>query len=497
VNRRDFLRLAGPAAAGGLLVGSAILVADPEDRDTTSATGPGETAGTGGQRTPSTSETGENGPVTRHGISFDRTVGAVEDLGMDPSGETPVDEAVMDFLSREGELLELRPGTYTFEEDHAVDRVDRLGIVGLGQRRRDVVFRTPAEDGRFFIDVQKGGRGFLLENVTFHNGDGSGAIGNRFKIEDGLQVRNVEHTGFNPTDGNGGVDNLDPQVIDPDGRAVVDGLVRRGPTHIVSHGHLDGNSNEGVMWLGPKHEGELLIRNTHIANTGTNAIYARAATGTITVEGCTFVNNNQASIRIGGSGATVRDTDFVVDTDSAHPDNRGEYINPNGLVWETGDRGDVGGLVENCTFTYRSAPEKTKAALWADGSAGAFTVRGCRFEIGTPGVVAVRVDDPRDPRLGTTADRPWGVTVSDTVVEGPQPATGPLIWVTGRPETTVENVRLVAAGGPPAVRFIRSSESSFRNVSVSGAENWLNATPPDGLTLENVQVDDRPGPDSA
>lgn len=477
MNRRRYLKLFGATAVAGALAGCG--------QDTPTESPPTETS-TGPDKTPSGESTTEkkSGP---YGFDFDTVLDAVDDLGMDPSGEKPIDGAFSRFLKRKSTLLEFPPGRYRFENHHRVEKANTLGIRGTGRNRQEVVFTTSSKKGRKFVAIESGGSGFLLANVTFDHGRGAGSIGNVLRLDDNLRVQNVEHIGFNPTQHNGAVDNLSPQILSKDGTAIVDTFVRTGPTDIVSHGHLDGNANEGSIWLGEDHVGKLVIRNSLFENTGTNAIYCSRAPGGVEVRNSRFVNNNQASLRIGGKGSLVKNCTFVVDPANAAKNNKGALINPNGIVWETGNLGLSGGSIEGCTFRYDSAPkDRILSAIWADGSAGAFDVRDCRFVINIPNVRAIRADSPKNPRLGNTAAKPWSVTMNNIVIEGNAP-TGPvpLIEITGRPNSVLSNCCLSVPDAEGVVKLIQSPGSSFQNVNVSGSGNWLVAKT-DQFVTENI-----------
>ncbi|WP_193362441.1 hypothetical protein [Halogranum rubrum] len=406
----------------------------------------------------------------RYGIQFGTVVNAVEDLGMDPNGNEPIDDALQQTMDDEDTLVEFPPGTYFLKNDHAEGSLNNWGIRGLGDKPSDVRFVSESGASQFLIRTG-GGNGILVENLTIDYGDDKeGSLGLLLKANDNLRVQDVEFAGFNPTSGNGAVDNLSPQIIDEGGTAIVDGLVRTGPTDITSHGHLGNDSNDGCVWLGEKHVGELIIRNSHIENTGTNAIYARRCTGDVKVENCLFKNNNQTSLRIGGSGCYVKGCDFVVDATETPDENGGELINPHGIIWETGPRGDKGGYIENCNFVYRNAPSKTAAAVWVDGSAGGMAIRNSRFELGADDIAAVRIDDPTDPRLGDTGARPWGVELDGVSVTGSSSGSNPAIQVDNRNGSVVRNSCLQLTGNRDGIALRNSDNSTVEdtNVNVSG-----------------------------
>jgi hypothetical protein len=258
-------------------------------------------------------------------------------------------------------------------------------------------------------------------------------------------------------------------VLSADGTAIVDGFVRTGATDIRPHRHLDGPANApGIMWLGKKHKGTLVVRNSRLENAGENGIYASAPTGDIRIENSVFKNNNQAALRMGGAGSYIKNSTFVVDTNDS--ENENGLINPHAVIWETDKRGETGGYIEGCEFDYRNAPEKTAAAIWADGSAGEFTIRDTRIRLDTPEVAAIKLDDPTSSRLGNTSDRPWGVTLEKVSVTGTSSGPLPAIEVVNRPNTVVTNCCLQVSGDRNGIAIRDSADCRIEdtNIDVGG-----------------------------
>lgn len=457
MKRRELIKTIGTVVSTGVVTGCSEIF-EPES----TPSGPSD-------RTPQPTE-----HTTRDSFAFDTVLNAVDDLGMDPDGTEAIDETFGDAIA-DHTLIEFPRGEYRFDGQTTVDEVRNFGVRGTGANRNDVVFSTPATDGPFFLRIESG-RNVLFENVTFDIGPGPGSTGLVPIVEDGLVVRNVEFVGFTPTANNGAVDNLRPSITDPDGEGIVDTFVRTGPTDITTHGSEGDDHNAGCIFVGRRHEGTLYIRNSHIENTGTNTIYASRTPGNVRIESCEFRNNNQTTLRLGGEGSYVKDSLFVADTENAHPDNEGPYINPHGVIWETGDFGKTGGFIENCRFVWRSAPERASPIIWVDGSAGSMTIRNSRIESHVDGIQPVRYDSPRNPRLGVTADRPWAVTLTDTVVTGTASGEWAAVEITGRDGTAIRNSRVEMSGECRGIEARNSEDLRVVNtkVNVPGEELVLN-----------------------
>ena len=490
MDRRQYLKLAIATATVSVVAGCSELRREGPTTPTPTPVTPEEPT----TPTPATTTSErEPGPDTgdssvRYGISFDRVVNAVDDLGMDPTGTTPIDAALSGVLTN-GTLVEFPAGKYFLRDPVEMKYIARWGIRGLGDVPTDVRFVSTPGEGKQLVKTDDG-EGILVENVAFdYSETREGSLGLVLKVQDDLRVQDVHFVGFNPNVEEGGVVNLSPQALSPTGRAVVDGLVRTGPTDIRPHRHLPGPANEpGIVWLGKRHRGTLVVRNSHLENGGENGIYASRTSGKVHVEDSLFRNNNQASLRIGGSGSHVKNCRFVVDTDNAHPDNENEFINPHCILWETGQRGLSGGRIEGCSFVYTSVPKTPLVAIWADGSAGAFTIADTRFTIDVPGVQAIRVDDPRTPRLGKTAAKPWDVTLTNVLIEGSGSGVVPIVQIDGRPNSTLSNTCLSVSNVTSAVRLTNSPGSSLQNINVSGRGKWLSGRQSD-LVVQNVSYD--------
>ncbi|MFC7156570.1 right-handed parallel beta-helix repeat-containing protein [Halomarina halobia] len=360
----------------------------------------------------------------RHGITFDRVVNAVDDLGMDPNGNRPIDDA-LENAAESGTLIEFPPGEYRATREHAYFQLEDFGIRGTGDSRRDTQFVFPEGYNDRFL-VLRWGRNHLVENVTLQQyEDGETSVGCVFAPTDGLQVHDFEIAGYNARSGQRG---LAVYIYDEDGTGVIDGYVRRGGGAVG-----DYPSGTQAMFVGKSHRGTLYVRNAHIEESGENGIYASRTNGDVRIENSFFKNNDIASVRIAGEGSYVKGSTFVVDTDSAENDPEA-FDNVRGLWWESGGYEKVGGYAEDCDFVLESA-DVSGGLLRVAPTAGAMTVRNCRFrnetthpsllarapndmnstEITVDGVsITGRSDDPR--RGGIEIVERSGSTVTDSCI---------------------------------------------------------------------------------
>lgn len=424
----------------------------------------------------------------RYGIQFERVVDAVDDLGMDPNGNRAIDGALARTMRQGDTLVEFPPGEYLIRDEIRVGGPQNWGMRGLGDDPEDVRFVSNSREGLQAINTWNG-NGVLVENVALdYSQRRRGKLGLRVVVYDNLRIQDVHFVGFNPTESNGAVVTLSPVILDPGGEGVVEGVERTGGTEIKPHRSKTSDPNApGIIWTGTRHRGRLYVRNSRFENAGENGIYASAPSGDVRIEDCTFVNNNQAAVRIGGDGSYVKDSEFIVDSDAADRVNSTPLINPNMIIWETDQRGESGGSVEGCTFTYESVP-KPVTALWVDGSAGSMTVRDCQFEMNADGVRPIRVDDPvRQARLGKTAERPWGVTIEGVTITGDSSGSA-AIELFRRPDSTVRDSCIQMTGGRDGVSVSDSSgcEVVNTNINVDGRPTTTdNAT----LSTSDLRLD--------
>ncbi|SFR74285.1 hypothetical protein SAMN04487947_4078 [Halogeometricum rufum] len=376
-------------------------------------------------------------PKTRRGVTFDRVVNAVDDLGWDPTGEQPIDQSLEKNL-REGTLIEVPSGEYLVRRRHDVADVSRWGIVGLGETRRGVQFTVPAGKSFRWI-MADGGSGIVVENFTMQQGKKfDRSMGMGFLVDDALHLYNVEKAGSNPRQDSksGSTNGIAVQVKQPDGVAIVDTFVRKGPQDFA---HYPGNSI--TVFTGRGHRGTVYYRNLHIENGGEHGIYASKGQGDVRVEGGLFKNNLGDGVRISGEGSWVKGATVVVDATDRTPGNRGNWHQARGIHLQSGEYGYTGGLVEDCTVIARATP-RTEALLKIEHSQGAATVRNCRFYNDT-NYPTISVDKPDTGNQRPA--KPWEMTFENVEITGRATNTVAMA-MEGRPRSRLSNVTIDLPG---------------------------------------------------
>jgi hypothetical protein len=344
--------------------------------------------------------------VKRHGITFDRVLDAVDDLGLDPEGEEPIDDALDDLRVR-GTLVEFPPGKYLVTETHTwEDRIDSFGFRGLGSNRRDVQFVFPRKNPYEFNFLNvRGGRHFLLENLTFQQRMNlTTTVSNIVRLEDGLQIHDVELAGFTPPDPHSHGSRLKLQISETDGVGVVRNYVSTGGG-IGPKGYPTRKAQILVVTDDEStHQGELRFVDLHIENGGSHSIYATHHSGCIRVEGGLFKNNDNTNLRISGGNhprkrSWVRGAKLVIDTekrdlfmDGAFYENtRGFRIEAPGQREELQNHTNL--LIEDCDVVCRSTPNSSGLCR-VESNHGSVTLRNVRFENHVDNVPIVEAVEP-------------------------------------------------------------------------------------------------------
>lgn len=235
--------------------------------------------------------------TTLNGIVFDSVVNAVDDLGMDPTGNQAIDTALDNALDS-GTVIEFPPGEYLVGENHRIDGLDRVGLRGLGSSQRDVRLTPMKGDSVRILNTGDPAGSVLVENLSFdERSDDTTQATMSLRTTGGSVIKDVEWLGRTPDD-NGGRNgfSLNAEVTTVDGVMVIEGL-RAG----LDEAAKQVTYPDGVECVraGPAHKGEVVLRDPVIHNRNSNATRYTRPTGVLTIEGGEFVNNQNASVRFG------------------------------------------------------------------------------------------------------------------------------------------------------------------------------------------------------
>ncbi|WP_418285036.1 hypothetical protein [Halorubrum sp. DTA46] len=338
-------------------------------------------------------------------IEFDRVVNAVDDLGMDPSGEDPIDDALAEAFET-GTRIEFPPGDYTVAEEAATDpphNPSRFGIVGLGDSHRDVQFHFPnaADEEGFWFVYQKGGEDVVLANFSIQlTDDKRTSVSILLDANDNGIAVDLEWLGFIPSQAES-AGSLLRMNVDSENGATTEGVsiarrITMGRQGSYLGGHRSStNDTPGTTFMRhqPTHVGELRLEDVHFEQCGHNAMRSTNNDGVVTVKGGYFLNCDVSSLRFQGGDHPTK-TSVI---DGAHVEQDHSKLNETGgtephqaagIVIDT-RKGNSGLIIRNCDLIYKdiSVTPDNAGSLWGmirctntvKSNPGGFTVRNCRI----------------------------------------------------------------------------------------------------------------------
>jgi hypothetical protein len=337
--------------------------------------------------------------TSRRGIAFDRVLDAVDDLGLDDSGEHAIDSTVLE-NARDGTLIEFPDGTYKIGNSIRDRDVSNFGLVAAEGATPTLVPASPATDlPAEELLIQFEGSNLLFEGFELDFTQGSD-YGGRIQVvaESGdVGVYDVTTKGQIP----GSVDGYRVEARSSDGVATVENVNMRD-------GAVEGYSATGIF-VGPPHAGEIHIRDCDIWHFPSKGIYASNPAhpdvgegGTVHVEGGVYKNNNDCDVRVGSAGSTVRNL-VSIKEDTV----KGETVTWEDPIprrhWHGGQENivqtrsirlkygrDV--LVENCEFVHEIG-EGAGVITGAGSHDGGTTIRDCRISVDGADIYPILLKD--------------------------------------------------------------------------------------------------------
>ncbi len=311
-----------------------------------------------------TTQIGRARAATRNGITFDRVVDAVADLGCNPKGNADVSSKVKSALDGKT-LIEFPSGTYHWEGSISLN-TDRIGIRGTSD---DVLFTFPEGYNEFFINGSC--EQALYENFDVDVRSENTATGIRVASECGFHIENIEHIGRGTANSNDVTRCWQLRVNDPDATGTIKNFVaKKGSAWAHYKG---GDGRVGISVYGG--EGTIKIIDCHLEEFGNNGIYASRSLSSIQIEGGTYRNNNVSGIRFSGEGSYVDGATVEVDPSKySGPHTReDDSFKMRGIVVEQspddiGQRDDAGAKIRNTDVIIQDNPTMGSAiSMWTGG----------------------------------------------------------------------------------------------------------------------------------
>lgn len=231
---------------------------------------------------------------------------------------------------------------------------------------------------------------FHLSNLTFDS-PGRAAPGIRLGARSAATVSDLEYRMNGPLSDGEQENGINAYVKDPGGYLEI------GDYEQFNNGDLggfgDGDSRIGI-WVGPRNEGTVSIRNPVLQGFPNNACYVSSQPGTVVVEGGLLANNNVSAVRVSG-GVTVRDTTIYIDIDR-YLEGPGvldaDAHNTRGLWADARGAGEAGGTATGCSLIVNSS--RWSSGLVTNVKNPRMTVEECQFLLNAD-IEGVRATDGR------------------------------------------------------------------------------------------------------
>lgn len=405
-----------------------------------------------------------------------RTVHAIDDLGWDPSGDSPIDTSLSDVFSDGDVTVLVPPGEYRCDQSHE-DIAANVALVGTGSSHQDARFTIPAGQSRRILNIN-GARNFCLANLSFdQKDDWVTCIGNVITGPDGIFLGRVELLGNRGPEGRKA---LSVRATDPDGVAVVEEFYRRGGQHFEDY---DAGGDELCFHAGGDHRGTLILRDFHIENAGENGIYASRCPGDVRVERGVFINCQNTAIRVCGEGSYIDGARILIDTslDRFRERNRHVEFDHGGMIdqtraiwWESGFMGKTGGEIRNCQIVCRETP-RSGGLIRINGSAGAVAIRDTNIYCAVDDVPLIwaqrpgsgnMIDGPGDLER-EDGDHNWPTVIERVSITGDSSGPRAAIEIVGRSGSVVRDSCISVSGDRDGVSFYNSPASVVEETAIS------------------------------
>lgn len=360
ISRRTFLKLLGFGASGAVISASGVgyfmnqKIFDGRDHVT--------------------------GYASVGGMTFDTVLNAVDDLGMDPNGNSAVD-GIIESNVADNTLIEFPPGEYLWTDFIGSPSPTNWGFRGTGSSHTDAqfVFPTggPAEKRMFWFR----GDGFVWQNMSLQFTEDS-TTGADFVVSPQNQalIEDIEWLGLIPDDDTLGHN----QILGVDVSSTDGVFTIRRPT-VLTGGEMPGypNGTAGIRVNAP-HNGEVIIENADMRNMGSSPFRSTHPEGVLTVRGGFFKNNCNTNLRLGAGDhptkvSSIRSSTVVLDGNV--PSGR-SLTSTQAVRLDTTGNGYGGTNIEDCDIIVGGDIPITRGVIDCPGFGEhqGFTVRNSRIQ---------------------------------------------------------------------------------------------------------------------
>jgi hypothetical protein len=402
--------------------------------------------------------------------AMENTVDAVKDIGLDPSGGSPVNGKLESALSGMSNTRITFPsdGTFALSEHLSAIPEGPVELVGNG-----CSFLIPAgKEMKSLTLVLPGGS--LVRDITIDQ-SAKGALQElSIQSEGVVRADNVMIKGYAPakpssSDG-GGVDAMFSPIART-GEAVirVTNFTAVGGTAAGTHneGGLPESSPENTLgspmgiWIGQANEGTIQLANPKLRGWS-NGIYGGRTTGRVEIRGGTFVNNFNSQTRLGG-GSVVDGASGLLD-DRQWSDKGPFKIGHQGVYFARVDakKGNQTDPItfKNCKVVAKSMREGASLFEWESAS-GPGIIRNCH--------ITNHLDRPVITGRSPSAPAATNILVDQCLIDGSSSAD--VTDIQNRPQSRIQRTCIQLPNvGPDDINGAQVGEGvSFGKQCASGS----------------------------
>ena len=405
LSRRQFLAACGACGAAGVAT-FASTPAAADGREQLLSPGAVGTISAEGQAAISAVDD----QLAQQGGSFGRTLNAVEDLGLDPGGNTPINQALEAAVNALSNVRIVFPSGAVFR---LVDRIllnpaGPVELVGNG-----ATLKLDPDTEAMAFDCPNLPAGTRISGFTINQTAKGSVTGVRIGSEGTVEVRDLTVRGYStptPSIAKEGGEGSVPAVLMPIARSPSSTIRFTNFTAIggtAAGMHSDPDKPESApenrlgapmgMWVGQSSTGTVQLVNPRMRGWS-NGTYSARTEATVQILGGVLYNNSNTQARVGG-GSIIDGTTMVLDDHQwSMKQNPGPYTlggnqGVHAVRVETGgDKGNQSQPVRLRNLDIRGLSMATSSSLINfEGSAPAGTITNCRIinHIDVPSLLAV------------------------------------------------------------------------------------------------------------
>lgn len=400
---------------------------------------------------------------------FEKTVNAVDELGADPSGSEPANDAIEQGVE-DGTLIVLpENATFLLDGDLNLSADGTFGMVGEGYEKAS---KPPGKNGARFVAASGTQSRITTGGVT------SGLFGN-FIIDQsasdaGIAIlleasgfclgRDIRLVGVQDSTGTTADEEKNRPSCAMIGQS--ESAVVRIQRFYANNTGLPGDKNKGgvpAIWVGKMNKGLAEIVQCQIVNSADNGIYGSRTPGDVHVIDGAYINNEVSQFRFAGKGSWANGSTVMVDVeqyDGPKPSEFNKKIATNGVKTEMPShiRKPGGAGLKNVEIIGRSA-RNIGSLIFVRGHAGALTMTNCKV-VNTlddvPSLIASVPGSSYDPKTKP----PYDISIKKSTFTGT--LSGSVITINGRPASTISDTCIKIEGaGPNSIQ----GQVSLQNVT--------------------------------